>query len=631
MKRSSVLIRMSLVTLALCLALLLTSCPQLLNWLGGDDTDDDADDDTTTPATVLVTGITISAPNDSFTISTTGGTLQLTATVAPATATDSTVAWTITSGATLAEISSAGLVTAKGDGTVTIQAAAQDASGIKATKDITITNNNATVTLTVTESSSAAVSSSAPVVYQLSADMSFASITASGEISAGEGTLAAQTASVPAGSYYVRAFHDLDDSGTTTAGDILVYSSENSGSGTSDLVFAPSLLTVTAGSSSPVALLLGENPLPENWGMLCIASAYSGDETVDADNKLLVFISDDFSSNANLIGYISTSNNVSALFIVPAGTWYAAVALSDGGAESPTDGYPLVMYNDKPFTASTYDSISVTAGQTTSITIPLTDAYTYEESVTPPPPEDGILTLSITESSDNPVDATHPVIYQLASDPEFTSIGEEGSITTGNEFLDDVTITITGTPSFYIRVFHDLDNNGALSAGDLFTYNSSLSYGGLSSYVFVPSRVSIGPGDDIPVNIDLPSSLPADWGIIKVNGAYTGSLNNGLVDDGHTLNIGFSDATDFSTNNGGVTLSENNQIFFVLGAGTWYVGGFFDEDGNIDPQVPGPDSGDPVLAYEGKAFGGALPLDPISVVSGEITEIDFFITDSFIY
>jgi len=141
MKTSSVLKWTSLVGVALCLALLLTSCPQLLNWLGGDDTDDD----TTTPATVLVTGITINAPNDSFTISTTGGTLQLTATVAPATATKSTVDWTITAGATLAEISSGGLVTAKGDGTVTIQAAAQDASGIKVSKDITIDTTTSAV------------------------------------------------------------------------------------------------------------------------------------------------------------------------------------------------------------------------------------------------------------------------------------------------------------------------------------------------------------------------------------------------------------------------------------------------------------------------------------------------------
>ena len=64
----------------------------------------------------------------------------------PVDATNKTVIWTITNGATLASINSAGLVTALGNGTVTVAAGAGDGSGIYGVFVITISNQSQSVT-----------------------------------------------------------------------------------------------------------------------------------------------------------------------------------------------------------------------------------------------------------------------------------------------------------------------------------------------------------------------------------------------------------------------------------------------------------------------------------------------------
>jgi uncharacterized protein YjdB len=93
---------------------------------------------------VPVTSITISGGTA---ITTGGGTLQLTASVLPANATNKTVTWSITSGSAYATINaSTGLLTAVDNGSVTIRATAADGSGVFGTTTVTISNQSIAVT-----------------------------------------------------------------------------------------------------------------------------------------------------------------------------------------------------------------------------------------------------------------------------------------------------------------------------------------------------------------------------------------------------------------------------------------------------------------------------------------------------
>lgn len=92
--------------------------------------------DTTTPADVKVSRITLSA-STGLTL-TKGQTQKLTATVAPANATNQAVTWK-TSDKNVATVSENGLVTAVGGGDATITCTAKDGSNVKATCKVTVT------------------------------------------------------------------------------------------------------------------------------------------------------------------------------------------------------------------------------------------------------------------------------------------------------------------------------------------------------------------------------------------------------------------------------------------------------------------------------------------------------------
>ena len=98
-----------------------------------------------------MTDITVTGAGGSSVIPTDNGTLQLTATVTPADATNKTVTWSVINGTGQATINSTGLVTAVTSGTVTAVATANDGSGVTGTLVITITNQFIPVTgITVT-------------------------------------------------------------------------------------------------------------------------------------------------------------------------------------------------------------------------------------------------------------------------------------------------------------------------------------------------------------------------------------------------------------------------------------------------------------------------------------------------
>ena len=107
------------------------------------------------PAT-LVTSITVTGEASATTITTAGGTLQMSAAVLPVDATDSTVTWSVVDGTGHATISSTGLLTASLDGTVTVVATANDESGIVGQLEITLSNQNPEVLVSSIEVSGAA-------------------------------------------------------------------------------------------------------------------------------------------------------------------------------------------------------------------------------------------------------------------------------------------------------------------------------------------------------------------------------------------------------------------------------------------------------------------------------------------
>jgi hypothetical protein len=91
----------------------------------------------------LVSSIYVNGQGGISTITIADGTLQMLATVFPTTAIDPTYTWSVTNGTGSATISATGLLTALSDGTVVVQATANDASGIVGSKTITISNQSA--------------------------------------------------------------------------------------------------------------------------------------------------------------------------------------------------------------------------------------------------------------------------------------------------------------------------------------------------------------------------------------------------------------------------------------------------------------------------------------------------------
>lgn len=88
---------------------------------------------------VLVSTITVKGTDDMAEITTTGGALQMIATVEPSNVGNKSVTWSVDDEA-IATISTTGLLTAKADGTVIVKAKAKDGSNIEGTATIVISN-----------------------------------------------------------------------------------------------------------------------------------------------------------------------------------------------------------------------------------------------------------------------------------------------------------------------------------------------------------------------------------------------------------------------------------------------------------------------------------------------------------
>jgi uncharacterized protein YjdB len=97
---------------------------------------------------ILVTGITVTGAGGATTITTNNGTLQMSAAVAPANASNQMVTWSVANGTGSATINATGLLRATGNGTVTVTAMANDGSGEVGTLTITISGQSGNLTTT---------------------------------------------------------------------------------------------------------------------------------------------------------------------------------------------------------------------------------------------------------------------------------------------------------------------------------------------------------------------------------------------------------------------------------------------------------------------------------------------------
>jgi len=241
--------------------------------------------------------------------------------------------------------------------------------------------------------------------------------------------------------------------------------------------------------------------------------------------------------------------------------------------------------------------------------------------------------LSIPVYSAQTVDGSNPVILQVSTDPEFGGSSTISTFTTTTQGNLNTNL-LPGT--YYLRGFHDLDNSGNLNASDLFEYRAL--YHGGAGISYVPQSFVISAGSTTTITTDSFRSFFNDWAypnsasIIKVNASYSGS--QGTLSDTHLMLVGLStDPTLVDTNASisGISLETNNRtIYYLVTAGTYYLGGFYDADGSVDPSTPSsyvPTTGDPVLVYDGKNFGSSG--DAIVVVAGQLAEVDYDLDDTY--
>jgi len=122
---------------------------------------------------VPVTNIIITSAGAATTITTNAGSLQLSAAILPANATNKSLSWSMANGTGQATISSSGLVTATANGTVTAKATANDGSSVYGTLIINISNQVIKVaSITVTGAAGATAITTNTGSLQLSAAIS---------------------------------------------------------------------------------------------------------------------------------------------------------------------------------------------------------------------------------------------------------------------------------------------------------------------------------------------------------------------------------------------------------------------------------------------------------------------------
>jgi len=246
----------------------------------------------------------------------------------------------------------------------------------------------------------------------------------------------------------------------------------------------------------------------------------------------------------------------------------------------------------------------------------------------PTPPETTIISLILQSDNTETVDATHPIRWEISTTYNFTDIVETGTVTT----IDSTTIDVElDAGSYFVRAYIDADNNGLLSYGDTLSIHSLM---GSTQLIYSPKKVILVEGQTESVTLrpgvdeltENDSAIPENFGTIYIHLNYTGS---GTVDSDHWLYVGVSTDPTLVAVFMGFSVQQNGaKVYAIVPAGTWYVGGFFDIDGNAVMPDGMPDSGDPTKFYNNsKIYDGSNEADPITVVAGTQTEMIDLVID----
>lgn len=242
-------------------------------------------------------------------------------------------------------------------------------------------------------------------------------------------------------------------------------------------------------------------------------------------------------------------------------------------------------------------------------------------------PADGTLSFSLT-SVGTPISEEAPAYYIISTSELFS----DSSPTLAVKITEDGPVSQALPPgSYYLRIIHDLNNNGSLDAGDRLSVAAD--YRGGAKIIFSPMQIIIPDGGEKSIEADKLPELgsPESWtwppnpGTLRVSLGYTGSL--GPVSGTNRLFLGISTISNLTIRDdyiADIGIEENDRIVLaILSAGSYYLSSFFDQDGNADLGSPAPSDGDPAQVYNGKAFASGEGEDPpyahqVIIASGPI-------------
>lgn len=255
-------------------------------------------------------------------------------------------------------------------------------------------------------------------------------------------------------------------------------------------------------------------------------------------------------------------------------------------------------------------------------------------------PADGTLTFSLT-SSGTPISEAQPAYYIISTSELFS----DSSPTLAVKITEDGPVSQALPPgNYYLRIIHDLNNNGSLDAGDKLSVAAD--YQGGEKIIFSPMQIIIPDGGEKSIEADTLPALgshgswtwPANPGTLRVSLGYTGSL--GPVSGTKRLFLGISANSDLTDRDGYIAdigVGTNNRVVLaILSSGTYYLSSFFDQDGNADLGSPAPSVGDPAQVYNGKAFASGEGEEPpyahqVGIDSGSFPEATIGLNDTLLY